>query len=107
MTPAVTLHFDTFPTLLRVVRKQTGAAAVAFGASELDAGRVELAVGDHSQTPTITRMAAFPAPSNWKSRTDSTGSRSRSVMKAGGSCRGPADFSSRPIPKQGMGTGCR
>ena len=46
MTPAITLHFDTLPTLLRVVRKQTGAAAVAFGATEFDAGRVELAVAE-------------------------------------------------------------
>lgn len=46
MAQTVTLHFHTEPLLMRVVRKQTAAAASALGASALCAGWIELAVGE-------------------------------------------------------------
>ncbi len=46
MAHVVSLHFEAAPVLLRMARKQVAAAARAAGAVELDAERVELAVGE-------------------------------------------------------------
>ncbi len=46
MAHVVSLRFKAAPVLLRIARKQVAAAARAVGAGELDAGRVELAVGE-------------------------------------------------------------
>jgi anti-sigma regulatory factor (Ser/Thr protein kinase) len=42
----VRLHFETEPVSLRMVRKQTAAAALAVGAPAYDAQKIELAVGE-------------------------------------------------------------
>ena len=46
MAYVVSLRFEAAPVLLRIVRKQVAAAARAVGAVELDAERVESAVGE-------------------------------------------------------------
>ena len=46
MTQTVTLHFDTEPVVMRVVRKQTAAAATALGGTARNAECVEVAVGE-------------------------------------------------------------
>jgi anti-sigma regulatory factor (Ser/Thr protein kinase) len=46
MTHTVRLLFDTDPLVMRAVRKQTATAATVFGATEYQAGRVELAVAE-------------------------------------------------------------
>lgn len=42
----VKLYFDTEPIVMRAVRKQTAMAATVFGATEHQAGRIELAVAE-------------------------------------------------------------
>lgn len=46
MTQIVTLHFDTEPVVMRVVRKQTAAAAAALGGTARNAEWVEVAVSE-------------------------------------------------------------
>jgi anti-sigma regulatory factor (Ser/Thr protein kinase) len=46
MTHTVKLHFATDPIIMRAVRKQTATAAIVFGATEYQAGRIEVAVAE-------------------------------------------------------------
>jgi anti-sigma regulatory factor (Ser/Thr protein kinase) len=46
MAHTMKLHFDTEPIIMRAVRKQAATAATVFGATEYQAGRIELAVGE-------------------------------------------------------------
>jgi serine/threonine-protein kinase RsbW len=46
MAHTVKLHFETDPIIMRAVRKQTATAAIVFGATEYQAGRIEVAVAE-------------------------------------------------------------
>ncbi|MHB8732679.1 MAG: ATP-binding protein [bacterium] len=62
MAHVVSLHFEAAPVLLRMVRKQVAAAARAAGAVELDAQRVEMAVGEALTNARDHGYGGLPGP---------------------------------------------
>ena len=55
-------HFDTHPVLMRMARKETGAAARSVGVGEDDAGRLELAVAEALSNAHEHAHGGIPGP---------------------------------------------
>lgn len=104
MTQTVTLRFLSEPVLMRVVRKQTAAAATALGGTEQHAGWIELAVSEALCNAHIHGYRGAPGPVELEIAYEGEMFRV-TIRDEGTGFPFASDFPAAPDPRQGGGWG--